>query len=60
MKSKKNDKPEMTKTTIRLPKDLKRDAQIRALNENRNFQDIVADALETYLKTKIKKSTKGE
>jgi predicted transcriptional regulator len=54
VKSKKKDKPEMTKTTIRLPKDLKRDAQIRALNEDRNFQDIVADALKIYLKIKPK------
>ncbi len=45
----------MTKTTIRLPKDLKRDAQIRALHEDRNFQDIVTDALKAYLKTKPKK-----
>jgi len=48
-------KPEMTKTTLRLPKKVFQAARIRAIQEERNFQDIVSDALQAYLKTKPKK-----
>jgi len=49
----------MRKTTIRLPEDIWRAARIKALDEDRDFQDIVADALRDYLKkrpTRRKKS----
>ena len=42
---------ETVKTTIRLPRALWKDARVRALDEGRDFQEIVARALETYLKT---------
>ena len=40
---------QMTKCTIRLPWDLMRAGKIRAMDEHRNYQDIVADALRMYL-----------
>ena len=43
---------ELVKTTLRLPKNLFQEAKIRAVMEERNLQDIVAEALETYLKKK--------
>ena len=43
---------EMVKTTLRLPKKLFQEAKIRAVMEERNLQDIVADALKSYLKKK--------
>jgi len=48
-------KPEMTKTTLRLPKELHKAIKVRAIKEERNLRDIVKDALEAYLKTKQKK-----
>jgi predicted DNA binding CopG/RHH family protein len=56
VKSKNN---EMTKTTLRVPKHLLDACKHRAIDEGRNLQEIVADALESYLKTKIK-SVKGK
>jgi predicted DNA binding CopG/RHH family protein len=50
----KTNKIEMTKTTLRIPKHLLDDCKHRAIDEGRNLQEIVADALESYLKTKIK------
>ena len=46
----------MQKTTLRLPRSIWRAAKIRAMDEDRDFQDIVADALKAYLKTKLKKA----
>lgn len=45
-------KPELVKTTLRLPKKIFQDAKIRAVIEERNLQELVAEALETYLKKK--------
>ncbi|MBT5260290.1 MAG: CopG family transcriptional regulator [Nitrospina sp.] len=56
MKSKRT---EMTKTTLRVPKQLLDACKHRAIDEGRNLQEIVADALEAYMKTKIK-SVKGD
>ena len=50
---------EMVRTTLRLPKELSKEAKIRAVHEERTLQDIFIDALEAYLKTKIKKSKGG-
>lgn len=50
---------EMTKTTLRLPKHLLDACKHRAIDEGINLQDVVADALENYLKTKTK-SSKGK
>jgi len=51
-------KTEMTKTTLRVPKQLLDACKHRAIDENRNLQDLVSDALEAYLKTKIKRIKK--
>ena len=49
---------QMTKCTIRLPWDLMRAGKIRAMDEHRDYQDIVADALRMYLE-KIPLKRKG-
>ena len=46
------------KTSLSLPEDLWREAKIRAVNEGRNLQDVVADALKLYLKTPRKENKK--
>jgi hypothetical protein len=46
------------KTSLSLPEDLWRAAKIRAVNEKRNLQDLIADALREYLKTKGKEPKK--
>lgn len=43
---------ELVKTTLRLPKKTFQEAKIRAILEERNLQELVAEALETYLKKK--------
>ena len=43
------------KTSIEIPEEVWRAAKIRAMDEKRNFQDIVAEALREFLK----KSKKG-
>ena len=40
----------MVKCTLKLPAPIWREARIRALDERKDFQDVVADALEAYLK----------
>lgn len=41
---------EMIKCTMKLPAPIWRAGRIRALDERRDFQDVVASALELYLK----------
>jgi len=41
---------EMVKCTMKLPADAWRAGRIRALDERRDFQEVVADALKLYLK----------
>ena len=43
----------MSKVTIRLPQGLVERGKIRAIKERRNFQDVISDALEAFLKTPI-------
>jgi hypothetical protein len=43
---------EKVKVTMKLPADVWRAGRIRALDERRDFQDVVADALADYLKRK--------
>ena len=51
---------EMKKTTIRLPEKLWLETRIHGLNEGINFQDIIEEALELYLKqSKGNKPRKG-
>jgi hypothetical protein len=45
-------KVETHKTSVTLPKALWREATVRALDEGRDLQDVVAAALELYLKGK--------
>jgi hypothetical protein len=48
-----------TKTSIEIPTELWRAAKIRAMDEGKNFQDVVAEALKEYLR-KPKKGGKHE
>ena len=45
----------MMKTSLSLPANLWRAAKIRALDERAELQEVVAWALEAYLKTKPRK-----
>jgi hypothetical protein len=42
---------ETVKTSVKLPKMLWREASVRALDEGRGLQDVIASALELYLKS---------
>jgi hypothetical protein len=42
----------LVKTSVGLPKTLWKEVRKRAIDENRDFQDIVRDALVLYLKAK--------
>lgn len=46
------------KCTVKLPRALWREARIRALDEDTEFQEIVAKALTVYLKTPLKNAKK--
>ena len=46
------------KTSLSMPEELWREAKIRAMDEKRNLQDVVADALKAYLKTPRKENKK--
>ena len=46
---------EKIKTCLALPRSVWREARIRAMDENRQFQEVVATALIAYLATPIKK-----
>ncbi len=43
-------KPKMIKTTLRLPEELWKRVRMHSIEADRDAQDIVADALEQYLK----------
>jgi len=43
---------ELVKTTLRIPKKIFQQAKIWAVKEERNLQDVVTEALESYLKKK--------
>ncbi len=45
----------MVKTTLRVPAEVWEAARIRAIQERRTFQEVLADALRLYLKTKLEK-----
>jgi hypothetical protein len=49
------EKRPMMKTSLSLPANLWRAAKIRALDERAELQEVVAWALEAYLKTKPRK-----
>jgi len=52
---KKSESPiETVKTSLKLPKKLWREAHILALDDGREFQEIVAAALDTYLAARRK------
>lgn len=47
------DKP-IVKTSLSLPRDLWKRAHVRAMDEDRDLQDVIVAALELYLKTPLK------
>lgn len=49
----------MVKVTVRLPENLVEKAKIRAVKERTTLQEMVAAALETYLKTPLKREGEG-
>ncbi len=49
----------MVKTTLRVPEPVWKAARIRALEERRSFQDVLARALTLYLKTPVKTGKGG-
>lgn len=49
-----------TKTSIEIPEDVWRAAKIRAMDEKKNLQDIVAEALREFLKKPKKGGGKDE
>ena len=51
---------ETMKTSIRLPRELWRAAHIRALDEGRDLQDVIAAALQAYLKMPLKRQAEGQ
>lgn len=55
MKNIKRETEATTKTSLRLPVSLLERAKIRAIKEGRTLQEIAADALDSYLKTPIKR-----
>jgi hypothetical protein len=46
---------ESVKTSVRLPRDLWREASIRALDEGKGLQDVIAAALDLYFKSTPKR-----
>jgi hypothetical protein len=40
---------ELVRTTIRIPKDLKKEIQKKAIKDNKSFQDIVNEAVWEYV-----------
>lgn len=50
----KKESTEMVKTSVRLPRSVWRDANVRALDERRDFQEVVALAIALYLKQPLK------
>jgi len=48
------EQPDKVKCTMKLPSDLWRAGRHRAIDEDRDFQDLVADALDAYLKRPLK------
>jgi len=49
----------MSKTTLRLPKDLHKQLKIYAIQKERDMQQVAAEAIEQYL-SKTEKGARGE
>jgi hypothetical protein len=45
-----NTKQDTVKTSIRLPRQLWKKAHVRAMDERKDLQDVIAEALAAYLK----------
>jgi len=58
-KPKKEAEQEMSKTTLRLPKDLHKQLKIYAIQKERDMQQVAAEAIEQYL-SKTEKGARGE
>lgn len=50
---------EMSKTTLRLPKDLHKQLKIYAIQQERDMQQVAAEAIAKYL-SKTEKGSRGE
>jgi post-segregation antitoxin (ccd killing protein) len=51
---------EKVKTSITLPRELWAAARHRAIDEGRDLQDVIASAVEVYLKTSLKPREGGK
>jgi hypothetical protein len=51
---------EVVKTSVALPRALWKAAHVRALDESRDLQDVIASALETYLKVPFESREGGK
>jgi hypothetical protein len=49
----------MVKTTLRIPEAVWKAARMRAIEERRTFQDVLADALAMYLRTPVRAGKGG-
>ena len=57
---KKMNRPEVVKTSVSLPRMLWKRAHVRAMDEGRDLQDVIAAALEQYLGAPSRARTKEE
>ncbi len=55
---KKLNRPEVVKTSVALPRELWKRAHVRAMDEGRDLQDVIASALEQYLSAPSRARTK--
>jgi hypothetical protein len=53
-------KEKVVKTSLEIPEDLWRAAKIRAMDERRNLQDLVAEALREFMAKPRKREKKNE
>ena len=57
MSKQKASKTAMTKTTLRIPADLHKRLKLHAVKHERDMAEVVADALERYLKRRDRGQT---
>ena len=53
---KKLSRSDVVKTSVALPRELWKRAHVRALDEDRDLQDVIASAIELYLKSPLKRA----
>lgn len=57
---KKESLPPMSKTTLRIPKDLHKQLKIRSVEEERDMQELATEALQQYLAKPKRTARSGE